>query len=163
MVNILKRGLDKDMHQNIAITPLRVFQIVDQNKGTALFTWPQPLNKKSESLFNSVQSIAKEMVLKQFKNSSFKNSEEDNIVCTRHYYASETIDFMGEPRLFQRILIPYGTIIFESFQVSSNIKLTPVSPLYQHYFINMDITHSSFDTQPVPKCEYITENIFGKI
>ncbi|KAI8061261.1 hypothetical protein BDF21DRAFT_467258 [Thamnidium elegans] len=159
LIKILKKGRLEETSQDTIAFPMRIFQIVDQHKGTILFIWPPPFTKKGINVLDQIQSIAKKMILKKFKNSSFEKGDQDEIICTRHYYASDTIDFLNEPHLFQRILVPYGTIIFESFHVSS-VKLTVASPLYQHYYINHDVNVSNFDTQSPTKCEYITNNNF---
>ncbi|GAA5806002.1 hypothetical protein HPULCUR_011530 [Helicostylum pulchrum] len=162
LIKILKKGPLERTGQDAIAFPMRIFQIVDQHKGTILFIWPPSCKNEGNNVMDQVQSIAKEMVLKKFKNSSFEKGGQDEIICTRHYYASETIDFLNEPRLFQRILVPYGTIIFESFHVSG-VKLKPASPLYQHYYINHDVNISNFDTQSPTKCEYISNNNFGRL
>ncbi|GAA5811743.1 hypothetical protein MFLAVUS_005186 [Mucor flavus] len=161
LIEILKKESLEQKGQYTIAFPMRIFQIVDQHKGTTLFIWPPSFKNKGINVVDQVQSIAKEMVLKKFKNSSFEKGDQDEIICTQHYYASETIDFLNEPRLFQRILVPYGTIIFESFHVSG-VKVTSASSLYQHYYINHDVNISNSDTQSPTKCEYITNNNFGK-
>lgn len=112
---VTKSGLNSSL-------PIRIFQIVDQSTGLALFTWPPNNNSSStfpnDNIFEVVQTKSKEMLLKEFKSSAF-DQQQNEILCTRHFYASSKQEFLGQLCLFQRILIPYGNIIFESFQVSS--------------------------------------------
>jgi hypothetical protein len=132
----LNNVLKKEGKDRTTILPLRVFQIVDQRKGTPLFIWPPPPFKhQSTNLIELVQTISKDMVLKEFKSSSFDDKQQDDISCTRHFYATANMLFIKESCLFQRILIPYGNIFFESFQVSPVVKTINPS-LYQHYYMN---------------------------
>jgi hypothetical protein len=75
------------------------------------------------------------MILKEFRSSSFDDKQQEDISCTRHFYASSKLDLLQEHCLFQRILIPYGNVVFESFQVSPTTK-TRSPLLYQHYYMN---------------------------
>lgn len=128
-----------------AVLPIRIFQIVDQLNGTPLFTWPQQKSSVNGALVDLAQSVAKEMALKEFKSSSYDNQQQEDISCTRHFYASTKAEYLQEICLFQKILIPYGNVIFESFQVSPDtVKLTTsaiCSPQYQHYFMNPAVTN----------------------
>lgn len=120
--NLTRLMVDKEVTKSgLNSLPIRIFQIVDQSTGLALFTWPP--NRISSSAFQKenivevVQTKSKEMLLKEFKSSAF-DQQQNEILCTRHFYASSKQEFLDQLCLFQRILIPYGNIIFESFQVS---------------------------------------------
>jgi hypothetical protein len=142
---------DEGVGDPSSILPIRIFQIVDQQNGTPLFTWPQQKFLADSKLVDLAQSAAKEMVLQEFKSSSFDDKQHEDISCTRHFYASTKLDFLKERCLLQRILIPYGSVVFESFQVApAVIKLsatTVCSPLYQHYFMNPDFITSTLNTR----------------
>lgn len=136
--NVLKQeGKDRT-----TILPLRIFQIVDQRKGTPLFIWPPSIKHQSTNIIELVQTISKDMILKEFKSSSFDDKQQDDISCTRHFYATTKIIFIKESCLLQRILIPYGNIFFESFQVSPVLN-KPSSNPYQHYYMDPHIGSSS--------------------
>lgn len=126
--------------------PLRVFQISDRLKQTLLFTWP-PLLPEFAPLIDLVQSFARDSTLKEFKSSSlnaqnhpaltggphgsrtglaFCNEQPslENIACTRHYYSKTKVEAADQQACsFQRIVIPYGNIVFQAFQV------TPIKPI----------------------------------
>jgi hypothetical protein len=111
--------------------------VFDQLKQTLLFTWP-PLLPESAPLINLVQSIARDSTLKEFKSSCFDTPNRpivtgepssitfydeqpslENIACTRHYYSKTKVEAVDQQTCnFQRILIPYGNISFEAFQVT---------------------------------------------
>lgn len=114
--------VDKQVTQSgLNRLPIRIFQIVDQSTGLPLFTWPPNSissgTLQKDNFIEIVQIKSKEMLLKEFKSSAF-DQQHNEILCTRHFYASSKQEFLGQLCLFQRILIPYGNIIFESFQVS---------------------------------------------
>lgn len=102
---------------NQLINPIRIFQIVDPVSLKPLFVWPQ-----LHSFIDMIQSLAKEIVLKEFKNPTVGSSTTtaDDVSCTRHFYANSKIELFITKKVydFQRILIPYGNILFESFQVT---------------------------------------------
>lgn len=102
---------------NQLINPIRIFQIVDPVSLKPLFIWPQLY-----SFVDMIQSLASDIVLKEFKNPSVGSSTTttDDVSCTRHFYANTKIELFITKKVydFQRILIPYGNILFESFQVT---------------------------------------------
>ncbi|RCH99681.1 blue light receptor, partial [Rhizopus stolonifer] len=101
-----------------------------------LFTWPQ-YDDQSTSLIQAVESLAKNMPLCEFKSCSSVDNTfpvdnhtkvhlTDGIInCTHHFYASKKMDFNNETCFFERIVIPYGPVVFEAFQ----IRIAPSSPL----------------------------------
>ncbi|ORE01612.1 hypothetical protein BCV72DRAFT_70052 [Rhizopus microsporus var. microsporus] len=111
-----------------ATIPFRMFQIKEHSTGKVLFTWP-PFDQNSAQLIHHVESIVKSMSLYEFKScSSLDNSfpidshtkvhlSKESIACTRHFYASKKMEFNQQLCYFERMVIPYGLIVFESFQV----------------------------------------------
>ncbi|KAF1802699.1 hypothetical protein FB192DRAFT_1280029 [Mucor lusitanicus] len=102
------------------VSPIRIFQIIDSTTLKPLFVWPQLY-----SFVDMVQSLAKEIALKEFKSPSNEPSPNiaaatEDVSCTRHFYANSKIELFVTKRAceFQRILIPYGNILFESIQVT---------------------------------------------
>ncbi|GAN02609.1 hypothetical protein MAM1_0025c02053 [Mucor ambiguus] len=100
--------------------PIRIFQIIDSFTLKPLFVWPQLY-----SFVDMIQSLAKETVLREFKSQSNEPSPNiaaatEDVSCTRHFYANSKIELSVPRRAceFQRILIPYGNILFESIQVT---------------------------------------------
>ncbi|KAI8647276.1 hypothetical protein BD408DRAFT_439446 [Parasitella parasitica] len=117
------------------ISPIRIFQIVDSISLKPLFSWPQ-----FYTFVDMIQSLAKEITLKEFKNPNFGSSPTTNaaeVSCTRYFYANSKIELFLTRKAcnFQRILIPYGNILFEAIQVS------PI-------LINTTITSSILGNQP---------------
>ncbi|KAL7316446.1 hypothetical protein PS15m_005534 [Mucor circinelloides] len=105
------------------VSPIRIFQIVDSITLKPLFVWPQLY-----SFVDMIQSLAKEIALREFKSPSngpspsittAGTSAAEDVSCTRHFYANSKIELFTTKRAceFQRILIPYGNILFESIQV----------------------------------------------
>lgn len=147
---MLNRKHSKPINAITNDLPIRIFQIVDQSTGSPLFMWP---SKPIDDVTELVPTISKEMLLKEFKSSTF-DQQQNEISCTRHFYASSKQEFLSKDCLFQRILIPYGNIIFESFQVSllSDINLITCSSLYQHYYLDtilkqQDLSSNSSNNQ----------------
>jgi hypothetical protein len=111
-----------------ATIPFRMFQIKEHSTGKILFTWPT-FDQNSAQLIHHVESIVKSMSLYEFKScSSLDNSfpidsrtkvhlSKESIACTRHFYASKKMEFNQQLCYFERMVIPYGLIVFESFQV----------------------------------------------
>ncbi|CAO3653346.1 unnamed protein product [Mucor fragilis] len=115
--------------------PIRIFQIVDSITLKPLFVWPQLY-----SFIDMIQSLAKEIVLREFKSPlnepspSFAAAAKD-VSCTRHFYANSKIELSITRRAceFQRILIPYGNILFESIQVTPLPIATTATSLGRHH------------------------------
>lgn len=119
-----------------ATIPFNVFKMKDKAIGDNLFTWPQ-YDDQSTSLIQAVESLAKNMPLCEFKSCSSVDNTfpvdnhtkvhlTDGIInCTHHFYASKKMDFNNETCFFERIVIPYGPVVFEAFQ----IRIAPSSPL----------------------------------
>ncbi|CEP09229.1 hypothetical protein [Parasitella parasitica] len=87
-----------------------------------------------------IQSLAKDIALKEFKNPNIGSSSTTSAVevsCTRYFYANSKIELFVSRKAcdFQRILIPYGNILFEAIQVS------PI-------LVNNTTPSSTFGSQP---------------
>lgn len=132
----LSKVLKQQDKDRTTLLPLRLFQIVNQQK-RPLFLWPPEPGKDTLEI---IRNISQDMILKEFKSSSFEDGQGEDISCTRHFYATTKILFIQESCLFQRILIPYGNIFFESFQISPVMVKPPTNSLYQHYYMNPTLT-----------------------
>ncbi|KAG2207883.1 hypothetical protein INT47_010867 [Mucor saturninus] len=153
----LSHVLKEQDKKRATLLPLRLFQIVNQHK-KPLFVWPPKPHKEMTEL---VRTMAQDMILKEFKSSSFtEDGEQEDISCTRHFYATTKIVFVQESCLFQRILIPYGNIFFESFQISPAIvKPPPANSLYQHYYMNPTLATNIMEEDPTHKRVLLTYGI----
>lgn len=128
LIGQLKKNTDRQENRTAKI-PFSVFQVKDQASQHELFSWPQ-FNQASLPLLQAVESITKSMPLVEFKSCSSVNSDlpvdshtkvhlssSGDITCTRHFYASKKMDFENKACYFERIVIPYGSVVFEAFQI----------------------------------------------
>lgn len=134
LVSILEQqnNLEKNSERKKRDQDIQIFQVIDRLTEQPIVIWPQPLRIPS---IETIISKTNHITLKEFKNSSFCAPHQlhggsniiENISCSRHFYACSKIEiFDSHPANFQRILIPYGNIIFESLQISS---VGPYMPL----------------------------------
>ncbi|OAC99480.1 GATA-type zinc finger transcription factor [Mucor lusitanicus CBS 277.49] len=136
------------------VSPIRIFQIIDSTTLKPLFVWPQLY-----SFVDMVQSLAKEIALKEFKSPSNEPSPNiaaatEDVSCTRHFYANSKIELFVTKRAceFQRILIPYGNILFESIQVTPLPTVAMTTSLGRpHTGMYMNSLAVCFDLQRVLK------------
>ncbi|KAG1521825.1 hypothetical protein G6F52_006393 [Rhizopus delemar] len=127
LIGQLKKNTDGQENRTAKI-PFSVFQVKDQASLHELFSWPQ-FNQTSLPLLQAVESITKSMPLVEFKSCSSVNTDlpvdshtkvhlsSSDITCTRHFYASKKMDFENKACYFERIVIPYGSVVFEAFQI----------------------------------------------
>ncbi|RCI00906.1 hypothetical protein CU097_009202 [Rhizopus azygosporus] len=143
-----------------ATIPFRMFQIKEHSTGKVLFTWP-PFDQNSAQLIHHVESIVKSMPLYEFKSCySVDNSfpidshtkihvSKESIACTRHFYASKKMEFNQQLCYFERMVVPYGLIVFESFQVRPTSPTTTTTQQYNSNFIPQPLkepeSNSHFD------------------
>ncbi|KAL9543865.1 hypothetical protein MBANPS3_007917 [Mucor bainieri] len=121
-----KAPITQTMGDQQLLNPIRIFQIIDSITLKPLFVWPQLY-----SFVDMIQSLAKEIALREFKSSSNAPSPNiaaatEDVSCTRHFYANSKVELFTTKSVceFQRILIPYGNVLFESMQVTPLLSAT---------------------------------------
>ncbi|OBZ82484.1 hypothetical protein A0J61_09466 [Choanephora cucurbitarum] len=152
------RNILNSTHQSysthLAQTPLRIFTIAGQTQNAPLIFHWSSLNPDDTSMLEEARRISKTLHAREYKSTSFKaegpqpwktilNTETN---CSRHSHTSDTVQFLFTNCSFERISIPYGDVVFESYQII---------PLFTHS------SHRNSLCRPQPSL-MITESISSR-
>ncbi|KAI9250726.1 hypothetical protein BY458DRAFT_524403 [Sporodiniella umbellata] len=114
--------------QREAQLPFSLFRIMNREAGNTLFTLPQ-YTEQSSPLVLQAELLAKSLPLCEIEGCSSDDTvfpidkytkvhtTGGIINCTRHFYARKKLEFVNTMCYVERIVIPYGPVIFDAFQV----------------------------------------------
>ncbi|KAI8988225.1 hypothetical protein BDF20DRAFT_833099 [Mycotypha africana] len=134
-VEMVKRMARSDLSRrnNDLKLPKRFFQITDQLAQNVALSWLDTNSSNpDDSLLDMIKLISKDIAVEEFRSSSYNSNcklitapfesstytKNKDISCTRHFYASVNVELFNKMYNFHKILIPYGSIIFETIQIT---------------------------------------------
>lgn len=145
--NLLDQGLPRTPMKRLPMDPIRLFQIHNAETRQLLVSWPSnicdehknPINNDSEAIWarasyeqtmEQLSKLAREVTNdtllqrndeQKTDSGQYKNDApqiESDIACARHHQSTSIISMLGGLYRLERIVIPYGSIVFGAFHIS---------------------------------------------
>lgn len=135
--NLIQQGLSRAPQPNfLPMDPFRLFQIHNAETRQLLVSWPSsayynntqvfhqnPYEQTIEELSKLAREVTHDVLLQRsdLQKADSKNDVlqiENDIACTRHHQSTSIVSILGGLYRLERIVIPYGNIVFGAFHIS---------------------------------------------
>lgn len=143
--NLIQQGLSRAPQPKfLPMDPFRLFQIHNAETRQLLVSWPSsayynntqvfhqnPYEQTIEELSKLAREVTHDVLLQRsdLQKADSKNDVlqiENDIACTRHHQSTSIVSILGGLYRLERIVIPYGNIVFGAFHISK-VRLSRVT------------------------------------